>query len=251
MGHLGLGKSEYTDNEVCLPQEAKTALQLSCSLSVMNENHCRWTAFPCMQAVRRLILSAVSRGEEWRMLDAVGRQRAGTPVVSILSMQCWAVLHECGRFWMVRAEQLLTRWVAAVSLLGCAFTARHQQPKGGRKNRRRTQKAGIGGERTRKESLCAPLLYSASDDSSPPTPIPPPKPNFLLITFLQPRTRALQKRYRADPPGRLQGGPRLINWQPFDIVQSMRPPALQARVTIVCFGPTALSSTLHTRHWAI
>lgn len=143
MGHLGLGKSEYTDNEVCLPQEAKTGLQLSCSLSVMNENHCRWTAFPCMQAVRRLILSAVSRGEEWRMLDAVGRQQAGTPVVSILSMQRCAVLHECGRFWMVRAEQLLTRWVAAVSLLSCAFTARHQQPKGGRKNRRRTQKAGL------------------------------------------------------------------------------------------------------------
>lgn len=37
-----------------------------------------------------------------------------------------------------------------------------------------------------------------------------------------------KERRSADPPGSLQGGLRLINWQPFDIAGSVWPPALLA-----------------------
>lgn len=242
MGHLGLGKSKYTYNEVCLPQKASiAALLFSVSHGWEPLQVNSFSVYASSQASHSV--SSLTR----RGVTNAGRcWPTASRDTSCVHSQ-YAVLRSAAWMWPVLDG---SGWTVADTLSRSCFSLRlcfySSAPAAeGWQEEQKTHTKG------RTPSLCAPLLYSASDDSPPPTPIPLPKPNFLLITFLQPRTRALQKRYRGDPPGRLQGGPRLINWQPFDIVQSMRPPALQARATIVCFGPTALSSTLHTRHWAI
>lgn len=63
-----------------------------------------------------------------------------------------------------------------------------------------------------------------------------PPLNFPLITFYS-GTLTPKERHRSDPPGSLQGGPRLINWQPFDIVQSVWPPALRAGLPLCVLAP--------------
>lgn len=47
----------------------------------------------------------------------------------------------------------------------------------------------------------------------------------------------MKERRSSDPPGSLRGGPRLINWQPFDIVQSVWPPALWAGLPLYVLAP--------------
>lgn len=68
---------------------------------------------------------------------------------------------------------------------------------------------------------------------------------FPAYHFLWRHTHTLKERRSSDPPGSLQGGPRLINWQPFDIVQSVWPPALQAGLPL-CVLATLLSPQLFT-----
>lgn len=76
-----------------------------CPARTADGSSCRWTAVPCTRAVRRPVLSAVSRGEKWRRMNIVAWQRGGTPVVSILVVQSCATpcgAAECswfGTFW--------------------------------------------------------------------------------------------------------------------------------------------------------
>lgn len=74
---------------------------------------------------------------------------------------------------------------------------------------------------------------------------PPPIPNFPPITLYGATVANWKKDLTpSDPPGSLQGGPCLINWQRV-ATRSL------AWVTIVCFGHTALPSTPHTHYLTI
>lgn len=113
----------------------------------------------------------------------------------------------------VWSKQFLACWVAAVSYWSHNFTAHYQLQKGGRKTRGPTK--GLY------QSLRAPVQFFIF---VPHTEIPAYRSFFFFLLDII----ALLKRSNSDPPDSLAGGPRLINRQPFDIVESMWPPALQA-----------------------
>lgn len=167
-----------------------------------------WTLLPDSEAGRRLCLFSLCRAA-WRraaQLNAAGLGQFG--------------LNSCRH-----AETQPSLW-------SDAFTARHQQWKGGRKT-----------EDGQKTWLIPSLLPSYPLHCQMVHFFSPLQ--FPAYHFLWRHTRTLKVRRSSDPPGSLQGGPRLINWQPFDIVQSVWPPALQAGLPL-CVLATLLSPQLFT-----
>lgn len=192
----------------------------------------RWAAVLCIYPGS---VSGLTQGRSdggWTLLpdSEVGRQLCPFSLCRVARRRA-AQLNAAGlgRFWpnsCRHAETQLSPWTRRF------FTARHQQREGGRKTREQTK--GLT------HSLRAPHLTLRIVRWFIFSP-----PQFTAYHFLRQYTGTLKERRSPDPPGSLRGGPRLINWQPFDIVQSVWPPALWAGLPLCVLAPL-LSPQLFT-----